>query len=98
MLVLPSSRGRSTPTHCGLETDWFCYSQRGISMCHNPDRHHAGVPLEVHEPTVARMREHYGKRGIELNDARLRMATLPAGAEVGLCPQTAAVYINCSGA
>ena len=28
------------------------------------------------------MREHYGKRGVELNEARLRMATLPAGAEV----------------
>ena len=31
---------------------------------------------------MQRMREHYGKRGVELNEARLRMATLPAGAEV----------------
>lgn len=45
---------------------------------------HAGVPLELHEPTAARMREHYGARGVELNQARLRMATLPATAEVGV--------------
>jgi molybdopterin-biosynthesis enzyme MoeA-like protein len=42
-----------------------------------------GVPLELHQPTVERMRAHYDKRGIELNAARLRMATLPATAEVG---------------
>lgn len=41
-----------------------------------------GVPLELHQPTVERMREHYGKRGVELNQARLRMATLPATAQV----------------
>ena len=28
------------------------------------------------------MRQHYDKRGLELNAARLRMATLPATAEV----------------
>lgn len=28
------------------------------------------------------MEEHYKKRGVELNAARLRMATLPTGAEV----------------
>ena len=38
--------------------------------------------MEVHEATVARMRQHYDKRGLELNAARLRMATLPATAEV----------------
>ena len=31
---------------------------------------------------MERMREHYGKRGVELNQARLRMATLPATAQV----------------
>lgn len=36
----------------------------------------------MHQPTVARMQEHYTKRGVELNSARLRMATLPAPAEV----------------
>lgn len=46
-----------------------------------------GTRLELHEPTVQRMREHYGKRGIELNEARLRMATLPAGAEVPTADQ-----------
>lgn len=33
----------------------------------------AGVKLELHAPTVERMRESYAKRGMELNDARLRM-------------------------
>jgi molybdenum cofactor synthesis domain-containing protein len=35
------------------------------------------LELALHEPTVARMRPHYASRGVELNDARLRMATLP---------------------
>lgn len=42
----------------------------------------AGVQLEVHQPTVQLMKEHYGKTGKEVNEARLRMATLPQGAEV----------------
>ena len=33
-------------------------------------------------PQCSACDEHYGKRGVELNEARLRMATLPAGAEV----------------
>ena len=43
-----------------------------------------GVPVEVHEATAAKMRRHYDARGLELNAARLRMATLPATAEVML--------------
>ena len=42
----------------------------------------AGTELQLHEPTVERMRENYSKRGVELNEARLRMATLPAAAKV----------------
>ena len=42
----------------------------------------AGTELQLHEPTVERMRENCSKRGVELNEARLRMATLPAAAEV----------------
>lgn len=37
------------------------------------------MSLEVHGPTLERMQEHYKARGIELNAARLRMATLPVG-------------------
>jgi len=36
-----------------------------------------GLALGLHEPTVARMRPYYASRGVELNAARLRMATLP---------------------
>jgi len=32
-----------------------------------------GAKLELHQPTVERMRESYAKRGMELNEARLRM-------------------------
>ena len=42
----------------------------------------AGVNLQRHQPTIDRMLEHYGKRGLELNEARLRMATLPHPAQV----------------
>ena len=40
------------------------------------------MQLEAHDPTVKRMQEHYAKSGKEVNEARLRMATLPKGAEV----------------
>lgn len=42
----------------------------------------SGVGLELHQPTVERMKENYSKRGVELNEARLRMAKLPQTAEV----------------
>ena len=41
-----------------------------------------GAELKVHEPTKELMRKHYESQGKELNAARLRMATLPEGAEV----------------
>ena len=40
------------------------------------------MTLQRHEPTIERMRENYSKRGLELNDARLRMATIPSPAQV----------------
>lgn len=43
-----------------------------------------GAELELHQPTVERMEEHYRQRGVELNEARLRMAKLPTdGAPAG---------------
>ena len=42
------------------------------------------MQLKVHEPTVQLMKEHYAKTGKEVNKARLRMATLPEGAEVNI--------------
>ncbi len=54
----------------------------------------AGTELQLHEPTVQRMQEHYSKRGVELNEARLRMATLPAGAEV--MPSALCCIVFCS--
>lgn len=40
-----------------------------------------GAHLELHQPTVERMQEHYDRRGVELNQARLRMAMLPKDGE-----------------
>ncbi len=48
----------------------------------------AGVSLEVHEPTVTAMKAHYEPQGKEVNESRLRMATLPAGCEVRSNSQT----------
>ena len=39
-----------------------------------------GVAWEPHRETVALMAADYERRGIEFNEARMRMATLPAGA------------------
>ncbi len=41
----------------------------------------ADTTLQRHDPTIERMKEHYSKRGLELNEARLRMATLPSPAQ-----------------
>src|SRR4051812_12587048 len=51
-----------------------------------------GVPWEVHEPTRAVMAADYARRDppVEFNAARLRMATLPRGAEPIRCPETTA--------
>lgn len=39
-----------------------------------------GLPVELHPEAVALLQGHYRSTGAELNDARLRMARLPAGA------------------
>ena len=53
--------------------------------------HDAGVHLEVHKPTVEAMRAHYEPQGKEVNESRLRMATLPAGSEVRFEPSTESI-------
>ncbi|WP_159349233.1 competence/damage-inducible protein A [Roseomonas harenae] len=51
-----------------------------------------GVPWEVHEPSRAIMAADYARRNppVEMNPARLRMATLPRGATPILCAETSA--------
>ena len=52
-----------------------------------------GAQLKIHEPTVQLMQAHYAKTGKEVNEARLRMATLPEGAEVcSMTSSTATAY------
>ena len=45
----------------------------------------SGAELQVHAPTRQLMQDHYGPRGLEINEARLRMATLPSPSEVSPC-------------
>ncbi len=65
----------------------FVFSSGGIGPTHDDVTYESiasafGLSLELHAPTVERMRAHYAAQGKELNSARLRMATLPAGCTV----------------
>ena len=41
-----------------------------------------GVPIDIDPRAVAIMKERFAARGVEMNEARLRMARVPAGAEL----------------
>ena len=49
-----------------------------------------GVAVELHPEAARRMREHAERRGLELNEARMRMARTPAGAALIRNPVSAA--------
>jgi molybdenum cofactor synthesis domain-containing protein len=49
-----------------------------------------GVPLGVREDALAVLKTHYDRMGVEMNEARLRMARVPEGAELIENPVSAA--------
>lgn len=44
----------------------------------------SGLRLQLHDPTVERMKLSYAARGLELNEARLRMVRGEWGLEMGM--------------
>lgn len=78
------------------------FTSGGIGPTHDDVTYEAvakafGVGLERHQPTIAKMEEHYKVRGQELNEARMKMATLPIGCEVLDTPNLWVPLVNMQG-
>ncbi|XXQ33325.1 MoaB/Mog domain-containing protein [Plasmodiophora brassicae] len=64
----------------------YVFTSGGIGCTHDDITYEAirqafGLSLEVHHPTVETMRAYYASRGVKLNSAHMRMATLPYPAD-----------------
>lgn len=95
MVTIPDDRREIIETVKAMSSlvgpNGFVFTSGGIGPTHDDVTYEAiasafGTELELHPPTVARMRAHYEAQGKELNTARLRMATLPKGSTVHVTP------------
>jgi hypothetical protein len=71
----------------GAEATSGAYDSGGVGPTHDDVTYEAvatyfNATCAVHAATLERMRTYYSKRGLQLNPARVRMATLPVGSVV----------------
>jgi molybdenum cofactor synthesis domain-containing protein len=86
--VVPDEEGPIVEALNALRTRYdYVFTTGGIGPTHDDITADCvakafGVPIDHDPRAVAILRERFAPRGIELNEARLRMARLPQGAEI----------------
>lgn len=86
--IVPDTQAAIVSALNALRQSWdFVFTTGGIGPTHDDITSESisaafGLAHVIHPQARARMEKDYAARGIALNDARLRMATMPEGAEL----------------